>query len=688
MTTTFLHGPYGTGKSTQGIQHALELLNQGIPAYHIVILVPQRTLGRPYQAALIESNLPNAGAVDVLTVNGLAQRTVQRFWPIIAPEAGFATQAEPTFLTIETAQYHMAKFVDAVLLSGRFDSLSVSRSRLIAQSLDNLSKAAINGFSTQEVAERLQNAWGGHSSREQVYEAWLKVAQDFRHYCFEHNLLDFSLQIEVFTNHALRLIPVIDYITRRYRHLVADNIEEQSPFALDFIRWLWPDIESALLIYDDDAGFRIFLGAEPETAQDLKKLCDEVINTTQSYIQSAPLQALEKTMIAAFWEEQISEDFPASPLESFSFAYHAFYPQMIDWICDNVIQLVKEEGVPPQDIVILAPYLNDSLRFSLMNQLEAAGIDIVSHRPSRAIREEPAARAMLTLMQLVNPFETQLPPSEDVANALYVLIADLDLIRARLLTEIVYGAGRRELGSFDDINDTMQERIRFRIGEHYEQLRIWLQSASASLAQTPPDHFLRRLFGDMAAQPGFGLQFDLNAANIISQMVESAASFRQSLYPDGTDDWSQVWRIYRELVTEGLLAATYTPAWQKEAANAVFIAPAYTYLMRNRPSRYQFWVDVGSQAWSERLDQPLTHPYVVRRSYPENHIWTDEDEQATSFEALYRLVLGLVRRCKERIFLGIADLGEQGFEQRGPLLYLFQQILQTYDPSSNEIDLS
>ena len=682
MTKTFLQGAYGTGKTTQGVQYVLNLLEQGVPAHQIAVIVPQRTLGRPFLAALQESPLPNAGAVDVFTVGGLAQRTIQRFWPLIVNSAGFSTTKEPTFLTIETAQYHMAHFVDEILASGRFDSLTAGRSRLIAQSLDNLAKAAINGFTLEEVANRLQQAWGGHSSREQVYEAWLGIAKDYRQYCYENNLLDFSLQIDVFNNHAQHLQPVIEYLTTRYQHLLADNIEEQSPYALDFMKWIWDDLDSAMLIYDDDAGFRLFLGAEPELAHRLKTLCDKQETTQESYIQSDDIHALEEAITAAFWEDE-PPTLEHNPLAAFSFAYHAFYPQMIDWVCEHVIRLIKEEGVAPRDIVILAPYLNDSLRFSLMNRLENAGIAIASHRPSRAIREEPAARAMLTLMQLVNPAEAQLPPAEDVANALYILIADLDPIRARLLTEIVYGAGRRELSSFDDIHAKIQSRIQYTIGERYEQLRTWLIDAASTVAETPPDHFLRRLFGDMVAQPGFGLQYDLDAANVVSQMVESAATFRQSLFPDGTEDWSDLWRLYRELVTEGLLAAYFVPAWQKEFSDAVFIAPAYTYLMRNRPSRYQFWLDVGSHAWSERLDQPLTHPYVIRRSYPENHIWTDDDEQATSFEALYRLVLGLVRRCGERIFLGIADLGEQGFEQRGQLLYLFQQVLQTYD-NNNE----
>jgi hypothetical protein len=36
----------------------------------------------------------------------------------------------------------------------------------------------------------------------------------------------------------------------------------------------------------------------------------------------------------------------------------------------------------------------------------------------------------------------------------------------------------------------------------------------------------------------------------------------------------------------------------------------------------------------------------------------------------------LVRRCRRCIYLGIADLGEQGYEQRGPLLQAVQRVLR------------
>ena len=45
-----------------------------------------------------------------------------------------------------------------------------------------------------------------------------------------------------------------------------------------------------------------------------------------------------------------------------------------------------------------------------------------------------------------------------------------------------------------------------------------------------------------------------------------------------------------------------------------------------------------------------------------------------------RLVLGLLRRCRRAVYLGLSELNEQGYEQRGPLLEAFQRILRRSAP--------
>jgi hypothetical protein len=45
---------------------------------------------------------------------------------------------------------------------------------------------------------------------------------------------------------------------------------------------------------------------------------------------------------------------------------------------------------------------------------------------------------------------------------------------------------------------------------------------------------------------------------------------------------------------------------------------------------------------------------------------------------LARLVTGLLHRCRGRIYLGLTELGESGYEQRGILLKAFNRVMQEY----------
>ena len=682
----FLEGPASTGKTTYAVEHLKALLAQGVSAESILVLVPQRTLGRPYQLALHEATPPFPGDITLATLAGLARRSLERFWPLVADAAGFDPTREPVFLTIETAQYYMMRFARLAIEDGWFDSISLTPPRIAAQLLDNTAKAAVAGFQFEEVADRLIAAWGDrHSSRLGVDRTSQAIAEQYRAYCRANNLLDYALQLETFT----RFLAIHEVFQRdfsgRYRHLIADNVEEMGPRVHDFLVQWRDHWETALFIYDTDGGYRTFLGADPDSAIRLREHCDGQLVFGESLVASPDLLALAQEVHALLSpDHRDGQSLPGDPLAAFTYEYHTYYPQMIDWVAQQVIRLVNA-GVPPGEIVILAPFLTDALRFSLQNRLEEAGIPTVSHRPSRALRDEPAARVLLTLLNLAHPqWGFPPPPRRDVADMLFQVIDGLDPVRAELLASIVYQPQYGgELSAFARIEPAARERITYLAGERYEYLRVWLQDTMTAMDENPwpPDYFLSKLFGEVLSQPGFGFHTNLDGGRVAAQMIESARKFRQMLYPGDQDspDWNVVGREYLQLVNEGVLAALYTASWQEEeVADAVFMAPAFTFVMRHRVVDYQFWLDVGSVGWWERLDQPLTHPYVLTRRYPRGRAWTEADEVEAQRQLLHRIALGLIRRCRRQIFLGISDLGEQGYEQRGPLLYLFQQILQRY----------
>ena len=671
----FVSGRAGTGKTTAGVERIHYLLSQGVPADSILLLTPQRTLQEPYLDLLESPNRVAGGEVTPATIGGLARRLCDLYWPFAAEQAGFHNPHQPpVFLTLETAQYYMAHLVRPLIEEkGYFESVTINRNRLYSQIIDNLNKAAIVGFPHTEIGPRLDSAWFGEPAQRRIYADVQECANLFREYCLANNLLDFSLQLEIFLNILWQNEQVRGYLINTYRHLIYDNPEEDIPSSHDVISQWLPYFDSALLLYDEAAGYRKFLGGDPDTGAALSGYCDQAIELHESFVCSENIIQLSNTLVSAITGQEMP---PANDSQSaMEFILTHFHPEMLDSIVEKISVLIGE-GIPTAEIVILTPYLNDSLRFSIANRLERASIPWRSNRPSRSLRDEPASKTLLTLSALAHPQWNIHPPKFDVAHALMVAL-NTDLIRAQLMTDIIYGQRDLRLSTFDQIQTGTQDRITYALGSRYSMLRNWLEEYRAS-EPLPLDFFLRKLFGEIISQPEFGFHSNLDAVRIAASLVESVKKFRSAMESATNLTGFELGQEYFTMLQDGVIAAQYLESWRSENKEAVLVAPAYTYLMMNRPATYQFWLDPGSEGWSQRVSQPLTHPYVLSRNWDAaaGRIWQDSDEVAMEIETLARLTGGLLARCREKVFLTLSDLGATGFEQRGPLLRAFQKVLQ------------
>lgn len=669
----FVSGRAGTGKTTAAVQRLHYLLEQGVPADSILMLTPQRTMQEPYLDLLYSPERRAGGEVTSATIGGLAKRTCDLFWLLASESAGFKNPEQPpVFLTLETAQYYMAHLVRPKLDEGYFQSISIDRNRLYSQILDNLNKAAVVGFSHTEIGARMDAAWFGDPAQRNIYQDAQSCATLFREYCLNHNLLDFSLQLEVFSNTLWRQDQVRDYLKRTYRHLIYDNVEEDAPRAHDIIREWLPDFDSALLIYDDDAGYRYFLGGDAITGRALNELCDERIELTESFVSSQNIINLSNNLVSAIAHRELNE--VENPAAAMDFILARYYPEMLDKVVAQVKTLI-DEGTPPAEIVILAPFLSDALRFSITHRLEKENIPWRSHRPSRSLRDEPASKTLLTLSALAHPHWNIRPTKFDVAHALMFAL-NTDLIRAQLLTEIVYRQKDFQLSTFDQIKPETQERITYALGERYTNLSAWI-NAYREEPPLPLDFFMREIFGEVLSQPEYGFHLNLDSVRVAASLIESIKKFRAAMDASTINlSGFDLGQEYIAMLEDGALAAQYLEAWRSENADSILVAPAHTFLMMNHPVNVQFWLDPSSSGWAQRLSQPLTHPYVLSRHWEDGKIWTDADEVNAETESLARLISGLLSRCREKIFLALADLGEGGFEQRGALLKAFQKIIQ------------
>ncbi len=668
----FLRGPAGTGKTTTGVERLRRLIGQGVAGDSILVLTSHRILQDPYLDVI---NAPQSEpAADVLpaTMSGLAWRTVQLFWSVAAPLAGFAhPESQPVFLNVETAQYYMAYVIRPLFAEGYFESVTIDRSRIYAQILDDLNKSSTVGFPHTEIGSRLDSAWVGDPSQRRVYAEVQECATRFRQFCLEHNLLDYSLLTEVFTRQLWPEPQVRSYLSATYRHLIYDNVEEGVPRDHDVIRGWLTDFESALLIYDDGGGYRRYLGADAETGAALAHACEEQVSLDESFVISEPVGRL---MDALSHPDEPAEFPPeASPVEVVP---ARFVPEMVGTVVAQVTALIADQGISPSEIVILAPVLSDALRFAVTSRLEAAGIPWRTLRPSRPLHAEPASQVLLTLAALAHPHWNDRPSKYDVAYA-FMLCFEMDLVRAQMLAEIVYREKELSLTPFDRINEDMRDRITFTFGDRYSALQDWIMEYRGGLP-LPLDLFLQKLLDDVLSQPGFGFHRNLDAARIAASLIQSIRSFRLAIEPSFVhlDHPNFDFGLeYLNMLLDGVLPALYLEAWRTASSEAVLVAPAYSFLLMNRPATVQFWLDAGASAWYEALVQPLTQPYVLTREWPFGRPWTFADAEATDLRVMLQLITGLLHRCRRKIVLAISNWSETGFEQRGPMLRLFQRVL-------------
>ncbi|MGC8874857.1 MAG: UvrD-helicase domain-containing protein [Chloroflexia bacterium] len=659
--TCFLSGPTGAGKSTALLARLAYLLRQGVPAYSILVLLPDRPAVERLQRALRGIPLGPYGELSIHTYYSLAQRMVALFWPLVARPAGFAhPERPPIFLPYDLAQYLLGEVIRPLLDRGYFEGLHLHPQRLLSQILDNLNKAALNGYPLAEVVVRLSSAWSGPPERLLLYQQAQECCERFRDECLRRGLLDLSLTLEVFSR-LLDHQTFSRYFRERYRHLLADNVEENVPIVHDFVARLLPGVETALLVYDESGGYRTLLGADPDGARTLRQACRAQVRWSRPPWPAASLAAAVAHRLGQ------SDVGPERPGEALLGAIARRYRgEMITAVAERLAHMVHEERIPPEEIAVLAPYLDGVLRFTLAQECAARRVPLAVLRRYRRLVEEPAVRALLTFATLHHPEWNLPPPPFDVAEALGQAL-DLDPARAALLADWVYDAASASLRSPEALPSRAGARLgpvlltRYRaFWERWGTLR-----PTASL---PWEQLLAQLLATLLP----GAARDPAAALACAQLLEAARRFRH-LYPALSSAGGDAGRAHLELLRAGVVTAQY--AVSQKAGSAVLLAPAHTYLVAGHPVRRQFWLDVGSVDWWEPPQQPLTNPYVLARRWPAGALWSDAADYYTRQAQLARIVQGLCERCTEGVVIAWSEWSTAGQPQEGPLLRALEPFL-------------
>ncbi|MEM7797659.1 MAG: hypothetical protein AAF633_00595 [Chloroflexota bacterium] len=684
----FIEGAAGTGKTTLLYERLRHLLNE--PAYlnpdrppsrfgsanGVLVLLPERSKYAGFQPLLdqLEPSSPRLEA-QLSTIYQLARDGVEKYWSMIAPQAGFEDpQSGPTWLTYDMAQTVMWEVVTPMLRDGYFADLRLRPQQIISQLLDNLNRAASNRITVEVAIDKQLAAWAGDQEhRKQLYDA-KRAAELFIQRCFNNNLLDTSLIMSVFDRFILQNKGLLQNYLGRFAHLLVDNIEEQTLLGQAVIERLIMQVESAHVIYDEGGGYKRLLAASPDQVELIKNRLDESVVMDETFgLDQEIFLVANKVRRRLGLDPEASGPMPEIGHLILDTVHSRYRREMLELLGPSLANLIEREEIDPSQVAIIIPYLDGALQFKLLQSLEVAGLPYALSRRRGTPKDVPYVRAWVTWLRLAFYDWPSAPTPYDVAEAFSITIQALDPVRASLVAEQIYSPLTGRLLSPDSMSSDMQERIGSELIEQVERLVTWLNSYQDEESGYPLeiDFFFYHLFDQLLASPGYFVgESQLEAAAVCSWLIDLATRFKALGASDGSERGASLMSMGERFIAgiyNGLVSSDPPDVKSIEEEGGIFIGSIQAFLLSEKQVDVQVWLEASGNGWWDLPRQPLSNPFVLDKEWSADSIWTLADDARIRNQLLSDIVYGLCGRCRTGIVLAMSQLDRRGGRQDGPL---------------------
>lgn len=667
---TFVRGQAGTGKSTALLHRLARLLQDGESPYAILVLVAEADDRHRIVDFLRAQGSLELRDLRVTTFTYLAREMVQQFWPLVARPAGFARPFEPpTYMRYDMAQLLMWRIVRDMMSGGAFADLLLRPQQIVSQLLDTLNRAALNRLTLQEAEERQVQSWVGEPEEARHLRHVGEATRAFREHCLQNNLLDVSLSVRVFDTQLLQHAEFHRYFGERFRHLLVDNLEEQTAAGQHFVGSLLHELATAILVYDEGGGYKQLLSADPQGALRLEAQCDQTIVFIEQFVSSPPLihlaNAIERRLLAPGAQGDVSDaaDVSRAPQAILDVARGRYRHETAHKAVARLAAYLAQEGVPPDEAAIITPGLDGSLRYALRAALQEHELPYSLLRRRSSPRDEPLVRALLTWLALGHPSWQQHPPPYDVTEALALHVKDLDPARAELLGKSLYDATLGTLMPAQNLAPEVVERVGQEQVAAVETLRVWL-AAREELAMGDFLHELQQL---LQKEPALRANGEQGAPDLAPWLGDLAARLQRAASAMKLKTTGQQGETLLQAINEGLISSDPLETGEPAQEKGVMVTTIHGYLLSQRTSRVQVWFDVSNPAWWDLPRQPLSNPFVLAPEWPSDRAWTMADAYHRRNEILSQLIRGLAVRCRHGVILAVSTLDQRGQRQDSPL---------------------
>ena len=607
---------------------------------------------------------------------GFFEDEVTLFWSLLVQHLDLKAQF-PVRLRPENEQELATKLWRKQLDQAIAES-GVPEARLVRRVLDLMQLAALSGAAIEEIPAMLNQ--GLPKIDENIAELPLspetigEMMQRWRSWCLRRGLLTYSLITDLYGRYLLHHSTYQSHLTERFQAVIADDVDEYPAIVRQLFEFLIDRQVPCAFSFNPDGAVRLGLGADPLHLAELSDRCSVVQLSRRT--NSCLMDELGESILDLVTDPIFFASLPDS-IQTIQTTTQA---QLIRQTAELIIKAVQSGEVEPREIALIGPGVDPISRYALREILTRQHIPLEFLNDQRPLASSAIVRALLTLLTLIYPGLGRSTNRDTIAEMLVVLSQKsalpatfaIDPVRAGLLADYCFEPHLDRPRLLPSNTFPRWDRLGYQASEVYEGMVRWVESQRSQLENrliaSPVvmlDRAIQRFF-----LGGSHLPFEQLAG--LRELIETAQHYwevddrlRRSDLSDAPQ--SLTVRNFIQLLRSGTVTANPFPV-RLAMPNSVTLATVFQYRSVRRSHRWQFWLDAGSSRWLSGVDSLFAAPLFLQTWA--GQLWDVEDTQKMNEQRLRRILLDLLGRTEERLFLCYSDLSTSGQEQTGILTSL------------------
>lgn len=601
---------------------------------NVLLLVPNNKIKFKYNKLI---NLNISEEINISTYNSFLIKEVVKFWPIIQQKYNniINHKVKPSIINSSLSDYILNKIVkEKRTVEGFFNDITASNRNIASSISFNINKGCQSLIDLNDIGNRIYYSKHNQSKMDRFsYSQMQEIINEYLDLLLKNSTMDNSIAIYLYNEFLLKDEEYVNNLRRRVNYLIVDSLENCTASEVDFIDILLDSVKESYMYINQTKDYAAFNNVDMKYIKDkLFSKCKFIKNSEISEVNINELFKLNKDI-------ELNQNIQ-------------LYSQMLIEASNKVVELIKK-GYRAKDIAIISPINNTITEYEIKNTLLKNNIGFYSTKQDKRIIDYPYAHALMVASCIFYECE-ELLNNEDYISFISLLL-NTNKIRAKKILS-------KKLES-----DKYNEIINYIRSKKLDDVNIY--------------EFLIKFYIDKLLELPKGKE----NVKICKKIIQESENFTENISLLGINNNKSKEKIFIEALKSSIKDYyTLLELEDFKDEDLVVLTTPYTYISHNMKSDIQIWLDIGSNMWSMKSEKEISNVHVLKKSFIEGNIYTDDVEEFYKEYYLNNTIYNLLLNA-EKVYAYKSEYTVNGYIQEGSLYGLILKLIDKGDFNENKL---